>query len=381
MYIFRLFFILFLLFLFGCVDNNYIFNKLNSKFYLRKIWDINIDRDIIKYNINYSISFNKNEIFIYNHYGIVKAISLKDGKQIWSSNLLNIDHNFRDDGILLLSNICVDVKNIYIGSENAKLYSINVHNGSINWSVDTVGEVISKPFLFHNLILVHTVNGMLQAFDKYNGSIKWNVFLGYTNLGIKGESEPTIFNNLIVIGSDNGFINVISPYDGKIIWKKFISYTFLKYINNHIDIDFTPLIYDGVIYVISCNGDLLAVDFLSGDILYKYNISFIKSFFIYNKHIYMFDSSNYLISLNISSYYIEWKKKISSKCNLTIPILYNNSIIIGDSLGYVYLININDGIIYLKYKINFLGISNIFYKKNKLFILDNDGNLFFFQKK
>ncbi|WDI78837.1 PQQ-binding-like beta-propeller repeat protein [Candidatus Purcelliella pentastirinorum] len=375
MNVFRLYFLILLIFFLGCTDNDYI--HFMNKPYLKKVWQINIGKYNNEY-YNYSFSFNKDIIFIYNYSGIIKAISLKDGKQKWFVNLSCKYKKFRNDGIFLLGNICVDIKNIYFGTENAKLYSINFSNGVIDWCVDAAGEILSKPFLFNDLVLVHTVNGVLQAFNKNNGEIKWSIFLGYSNFGVRGESEPVMFNNLIIIGSDNGFINVISPYDGKLIWKKFISYPYKDNFNNMIDVDYTPIIYHGVIYSLSSNGCFLAIDFISGDILYKYDNKFIKNIFIYNNCIYLLDNMNYLISLNIDNYYIKSQRMLPFKYDSISSILYKNYIIIGDNLGYLYLIDINNFSVFFRSKISNFGLNIIFYKNNKLFILDNNGYLFFY---
>ncbi|WDI78455.1 PQQ-binding-like beta-propeller repeat protein [Candidatus Purcelliella pentastirinorum] len=372
---FRLYFLILLIFFLGCTDNSYI--RFINKSCLKKTWQINVGKYSNEY-CNYSFSFNKDTVFIYDYSGIIKAISLKDGKQKWFLNLFDKYKKFRNDGIFLLGNICLDIKNIYFGTENAKLYSINFSNGIINWCVDAAGEILSKPFLFDDLILVRTVNGILQAFSKYSGEIKWSVFLGYSDFGLRGESELVMFNNLIVIGSDDGFINVISPYDGKLIWKKFISYPYKDDFSDFVDVDYTPVIYHGVIYAISSNGCFIAIDFISGDILYKYNDKFIKNIFIYNNCIYLLDNMNCLISLNINSYYIKSRRILPFKYESISPILYKNYIVIGDNLGYLYLIDINNFSVCLRNKISNFGLNIIFYKNNKLFILDNNGYLFFY---
>ncbi|WMY96037.1 MAG: outer membrane protein assembly factor BamB [Arsenophonus sp.] len=317
--------------------------------------------------------------------GIVKAINFNSGNMLWSIDLSDKIKFFTSDKTILLSSgLTVAGDQIYIGVETGQLIALNKFNGKVVWITDVSGEAISQPVVSNGLVLTHTSNGVLQALDVQNGKIKWSIHLdNYSTLSIRGKSAPSIFYGVAIVGSNNGRITAITLSQGEILWQ--------KYINNidgahkiaplH-DINMTPVIDVnlGFIFAIAYNGNLVAINLHSSQIIWSINLGSIHDITVDNKTIYLVDQNDAVFAVRKSDGVILWIQNSLLYRNLTAPSIYNNFLVMGDEEGYLYWLNINDGQLIAQNKLNASGLLiRPIVVNNKLLIQAKDGTLYLLQ--
>ncbi|WMY95374.1 MAG: outer membrane protein assembly factor BamB [Arsenophonus sp.] len=317
--------------------------------------------------------------------GIVKAINFSSGNILWSIDLLDQIKLFKSDKpILLSSGLTVAEDQLYMGAETGQLIALNKFNGKVAWITDVAGEAISQPVVSDGLVLTHTSNGVLQALDVKNGKIKWSIHLdNYSTLSIRGKSAPSIFYGIAIVGSNNGRITAITLSQGEILWQ--------KYINNvdgahkiaplH-DVNMTPVIdVDlGFIFAIAYNGNLVAINLHSSQIIWSLNLGSIHDITIDNKTIYLVDQNDSVFAVRKNDGVILWVQNALLYRNLTAPSIYNNFLVMGDEEGYLYWLNINNGQFIGQNKLNASGLlSRPIVVNDKLLIQAKDGTLYLLQ--
>jgi len=333
-------------------------NKIEKKLKPIILWNSYIGEGIGKY---YSYLHPANIgmlIFAADRYGVVKAINSLNGKKIWIQDLsISTGIMYKNNSALLSGGITASNKKLYIGSERAKVYALNIKDGNILWKSNVAGEVLSTPVIVssYGLCLVHTSNGILQALNTYDGKIKWIVNLDIKNITIRGESTPTIIFGTTIIGGDNGIISSILLKNGQIIWQQHISYpsgiTEITRIN---DIHSTPVIVNGIVYAIAYNGNIAAMDLRSGQIMWSQEIGSITNLLVKENSLYIIDQNDFLIAINTYDGMPLWCKKYLHS-NITSIVLYKGYIITGDLQGYLHWINPYNGILVNKLKLNSSG--------------------------
>ncbi|MBF0100187.1 MAG: PQQ-like beta-propeller repeat protein [Desulfobacterales bacterium] len=62
-----------------------------------------------------------------------------------------------------------DEGNLYFGSVDKKIYSINSENGTLNWSYSTGGRITGSPVIKNNMLIVGSTDGKIYAFSVGKG--------------------------------------------------------------------------------------------------------------------------------------------------------------------------------------------------------------------
>jgi len=125
---------------------------------------------------------------------------------------------------------------VFIGS-SSKFYALQAQTGSEIWSIPVDGPAHSSPTVKNDVVFFGDFSGKFYAVDVKNGTIKWTFFAkGERHFGAKGlhgmqpkdqymvddwdfyNSSPTIFKNNIYFGSGNGNVYALDLISGEEIW-------------------------------------------------------------------------------------------------------------------------------------------------------------------
>ena len=320
--------------------------NVNTKGTLRCI---NIETNEIKFEVNLSIDSEKNydvirggiayfddQIILADGYGQVKVISSSDGSIIWEKNI----------ELPILSAPIVYRGYIYFITLNNKIYALNLMDGEIKWSFQTVFDdkkslFSGVPAAIENVIIAPFSNGEIIAFIYDTGNIIWS------------ESVAKISS--------------LSNFDIK-------------------DIAANPIISDGKAYTLSNNGRLIATNIINGSLAWSLEISGANSPIISNAQLYVIDNEARLICVNKVSGKIYWitqleknkkGKKAGKNNNWKGPYLINGILYALSSHGEIVSVSPLSGEFFSSKNINISGISiNPVVVSKNIFIMDNKSNVY-----
>jgi outer membrane protein assembly factor BamB len=309
---------------------------------------------------------------------VVKALSIDDGREIWSVNLAEKDGWFSTRAALLSGGVTVSGGKVYIGTEQAQVYALNASDGSVAWKTSVVGEALSRPVVSDGLVLIHTSNGQLQALNEADGAVKWTVNLDMPSLSLRGESAPTTAFGAAIVGGDNGRVSAVLMQQGQLIWQQRISQANgPTEIDRLSDVDTTPVVVNGVVYALAYNGNMTALDLRSGQIMWKRDLGSVSDFVIDGNRIYIIDQNDRVLALSTDGGVTLWTQSDLLHRNLTSPALYNGYIVTGDSEGYLHWINVEDGRFVAQQKVDSSGfLTEPVVAGGKLLIQAKDGTLY-----
>jgi outer membrane protein assembly factor BamB len=107
--------------------------------------------------------------------GLVRALNRADGKQVWQVDLrsqLNKDTGwfaFGGEDLRISGGLTSSAKHVLLGTERGLVMALNVADGSIAWSANVRGEVLSDPAVGEGKVVVKTAAGDLIAFNEDSG--------------------------------------------------------------------------------------------------------------------------------------------------------------------------------------------------------------------
>ena len=244
------------------------------------------------------IAYFDNNIALVDAYGQVKLFDVLEKKEIWSSPM-----NYP-----ILSPPLIYRGYIYFISADNRIICVDIDDGKINWSFQTISEskknlFTSSPVAFENTIIAPFSNGELVAFLYDSGQPIWSENLAK--------------------------ISMVSNFDIK-------------------DISASPVISDNIIYSLSSNGKLIAVNALNGNRKWAIDLSGYRTPIVSGNQIYVINEDGKLICLDIDSSEIFWitdlfkyrKGKKAENLNLWLgPYLINNLIYSISYFGEVKIVS------------------------------------------
>jgi outer membrane protein assembly factor BamB len=226
-----------------------------------------------------------------------------------------------------------------------EIKAISIIDGKIIWSKTIFSIPISTPVADENFVYFITNDNKTYCLDTNTGAILWTSSAGIKPTTIFGSATPVIYKSEVIVGYSSGEIYALNKKNGDAKWAKNLNVSKAVssdfYLN---DIDATPVIKNDVIYAVSNAGLLAAVDANSGNYIWKKEVSSIADFWIAGAFIYLIDNENNLFAINKN----DGKTKYSSSLTTTRSLPYNNVIMVGGKL----LISGNSGSILVANPLN-----------------------------
>ena len=293
-------------------------NKVVAKFNFYKKRFKRIEKKI-------NLIVEKDIIFVSDNLGYIYSYDYINQKIVWAKNYK----------VPFSSNLKIFKNNIIASDQNNHLYIINKKNGDLIKLIPTEETVIKNQFINSlsvdnrgNLFFLNSF-GSLYSIDINTLNINWfynfnkSFDLSPSNLFI---GNQIINNDKYVIMSSNNDTFIIEVNTGSII-KKFNFSSLIR-----------PIIINNVVFFITNNNFLIAINLETKNILYSLNITEIKNLKIKNftnnivKNIMILDSSIFVFLKNskvlIFDIYGEFKKIIKLQSNMqSYPISIDGSIL------------------------------------------------------
>lgn len=141
---------------------------------------------------------------------------------------------------------------IYIGTDAGTVHALTLEDGKEVWSYKTPEEdpVRSSPTITGGLVIFGDSGGFLHALDAQTGKEKWK----FETMGeIISGAQP--IGDRVVFGSYDGVIYALNRNDGSLAWKY----------ETEGRVHGTPGYYDGMIYAVGCDEHLYQLDAKTGE--------------------------------------------------------------------------------------------------------------------
>ncbi len=311
------------------------------------VFSINENRVVTKFNFykkrfkrikkNINLIVEKNIIFAADNLGYIYSYDYITQKIIWAKNYK----------VPFSSNLKIFKNNLIVSDHNNHLYIINKKNGDLIKLIPTEEIVIKNQFINSlsvdskgNLFFLNSF-GSLYSIDINTLNINWfynfnkSFDLSPSNLFI---GSQIINNDKYVIVSSNTNTFIIEINTGSIV-KKFNFSSLLR-----------PIIINNVVFFITNNNFLIAINLKTKNILYSLDITEIKNLKIKNfkndiiKNIMILDNSIFVFLKNskVLSFdiYGKFKKIIKLQKNMqTYPISIDSSILYLDKKNKLIVLN------------------------------------------
>lgn len=242
---------------------------------------------------------------------------------------------------------------LYVGTSQGEVIALSPENGELRWRKTLSSEVLATPRADNGIVVVRTVDGKLYGLNAADGSERWIYSRDVPLLTLRGTSAPVISDGIVIMGSDSGKLAALTLQDGTVLWETTVAVpqgrTELERI---IDIDAELVVVKDVVYVVSYQGRLAAVQINSGRIHWARDMSSYAGMDVDAYRVYLTDAEGYVWALNRFNGATIWRNDNLLRRSLTQPVLQKGYLVVADYNGYVHWLSREDGHIAARKRIN-----------------------------
>jgi outer membrane protein assembly factor BamB len=265
---------------------------------------------------------------------------------------------------------------VFVGSNDANLYAIDLKSGTKKWSYRTDDNVEAGPCVVDGMAVIGSLDTHVYALDAETGSLKWNYKTdGQIMAGVNWTQMADGQRTAVLVGSYDSKLYCLNLSDGKCIW----TYETDNYINGSCAISENKAIFggcDGMVHAVSLSdgsevaaieagsyiaasagifgtqayigsyeGVFLCVDITTKEILWKYEYGdapFFSSPAVDKDFVVFGSRDNKLRCLRRGSGEEVWAFKTGGVVDSS-PVICGDKVVFGSEDGRLYFVRLSDG--------------------------------------
>ncbi len=309
-------------------------SKFKPTLELEQVWQRTVSAGSNNGRIRLHPAFAGTLVFAASPDGRISAYNAADGNQAWQvdSDLEISGGPGAGEGLVV------------VGTENGEVLALNTRDGSEVWRKQVSSEILSVPVADQNIVVVRTGDGKLYGLSVQDGSRLWVYDRAVPALSLRGNSTPVISGDWVIAGFDSGRLVSVELKDGQLVWESRIAIpSGRSELERLVDIDADPVVHNGMIYVVTYQGRIAAVDMHSGELVWRRDMSSHTGLGVTDSNVFVTDDDGRIWALDRDNSASVWRQDKLERRKATPPVNYIGYVVVGDFQGYVHFMGSDDG--------------------------------------
>jgi outer membrane protein assembly factor BamB len=241
--------------------------------------------------------------------------------------------------------------------------------------------VLTPPVLTDHHIIVRGVDGSITALTTNTGDQAWTFKRDVPALSLRGTSQPIISFGRIYTGLDNGRLVVLDAKDGRTLFDVAVTVpTGRTELERIVDIDGQAVLRDGVLYMASYQGRVVAIDVRRGQLSWARKMSIVSGVELSGSYLFTSDERDHIWALDKNNGATIWKQEKLQAREITLPVAMQEALVVADDQGYLHWLSQYDGHFMARILVDDSGIIvPPVVQGDRVYIQDRDGTVSAFQ--
>ncbi len=299
-----------------------------------RAWRVNVGASTSNRHIKLIPAIGREGIFAADPEGRVTAYEGASGDRLWTTNAefeITGGPGAGEDLVL-------------VGGSDGQVLALADTDGTVRWRARVSSEVLAAPKISKGIVVVRSVDGKLHGLNAKNGKRLWIYDRSVPTLTLRGTSAPIISNDYVINGFDSGRLVAIALDTGRTEWETRLTVPRGRSeLERLVDIDSEPMIWGDVVYAVTYQGRVAALDMYTGDVLWRRDMSSHAGMGVDEANLYVTDDKGHIWALDRSSSASVWKQSKLARRGVTAPISVGRYVVVGDVEGYVHWLRQDDG--------------------------------------
>lgn len=293
-------------------------------------------------------AYDNGFVYAADRYGLLVAYELKTGKRAWQRDLGSkkrwFAHHPRGESARLSAGPVIVDDRLYLASENGFVYALDKTTGDTIWLAEVQGEVMTAPTVAEGFIVLHLSNGQIVALKETDGSQQWTFEEDTSLLSLRSASRPVITSGGVVVGTATGKLLVLLLENGRLAWEERIAAPKgSSDLERMTDVDGSPLIVGDTVYISAYNGETVALELRTGDVLWKRDHASMRGPNFIRNRLMLVSQESHIIAMDRFSGTELWRNSDLYFRSVTDVVEHDGYLAVADRFGYVHWLNSQTG--------------------------------------
>ncbi|MDM8546436.1 outer membrane protein assembly factor BamB [Candidatus Venteria ishoeyi] len=335
------------------------------------LWTRNTSVNLKGSSLNLSPRLSESQLITASPKGKIQAQSLQTGQNIWKHNLKQPISGGPGVGHGL----------VVVATSEGEVFARELSDGAERWHSSVSSEVLSTPAVAENIVIVRSIDGRVTGLSTQTGKRLWVYERNVPALSLRGAGDPLLDGHTVYIGFANGRLSALDISTGKPLWETRLAQPRGRSeLERMVDVDGELTLYAGTLYASAYQGRTVAIDPLSGEILWDKESSAYAGLSADDNAVYFSDERSHVYALERYTGSSLWKQDKLDARKITAPVSIGDTIVVGDFEGYLHWLRKEDGQFVARMLTDKSGIRiRPLVVDDKLLILTNNGELHFVQ--
>ncbi len=284
-------------------------------------------------------------IFTLDTEAYLSAFDIQNGKRLWHKDMKEKD----EDDAVIGGGIAFAEGYLFITNGFNEILAVNPNDGIIVWRKKIPGPARAAPTVMNGRIFVTTLDSRILALDSRDGTALWEYQGIQETAGLVGAASPAANNDIVVAGFSSGEVSALRVANGSVAWSDSLSNVRnFGGLSSIADIKASPVIDKGIVFAVSFNGRLIAIDERTGTRIWQREIGGTQIPWLAGNHLFVLSNENQVVALGRDTGAIRWvtelpRYKDEEPILFTGPILAGGRLILAGTDGRVFEINPENG--------------------------------------
>lgn len=307
----------------------------------------------------------------------MSAYNAESGKRLWRTDISAEE----EDDRVITGGIAAGTGAIYATNGYNEVLAIGPNDGKILWRKTIPAVSRAAPTVFEGRVFVATLDSRLLALSAADGNVLWEYNGVADDAALVGAASPAANQDIVVPVFSSGEVTALRIENGSVAWSdNLASVRGLGGLSTISDIRALPVIDKGIVYAISFNGRLVAIDKRTGTRIWQREISGSQTPWMAGNHMFVLSTDNQLIALGRDSGAIRWVTNLprfddDNPIVFVGPVLAGGRLILAGTGGRVIEVSPETGDILREWDAGATISVPPIVAAGQLFILANDGKL------
>lgn len=299
--------------------------------------------------------------------GDIKAFDRVSGSKLWSADI----------DTPILGGVGVGGGLALVASEDGRVWALDEETGKVLWQRQLGRQILSAPQSDGNIVVASTFSGDVVGLDAKSGEVKWEYAGRSPVLSLRVSSTPLIVDTAVLVGLGNGKVVALELATGRALWEVRVGVSQgSSEIERQVDIAGDLLADDDVVYAVSYQGRLTAIELRSGRKMWENNASSYVGLSEGFSNVYVVGATGSITAFTKNSRGVRWEQTALARRQLTGTAVINNFVAVGDFEGYLHLLSQVDGHFVARTRVDSAGLRVApQVVDNILYIYSNNGDL------
>ncbi len=242
--------------------------------------------------------------------GVVSAFDVKSGERLWQFDTTPPD---RDENAIG-GGVGIDGDTVYATTGFGEILALNATDGNVRWRKLFANPLRAAPTINSDRVYVVSIDNQLQTLDARTGAALWHHNGIAESATLMGASNPAVVDDNIVVAYSSGEIFNLRAENGRSSWSYGLTMpTQVGALPAIADIRGLPIIDKGRVYAISHSGRMASIDLRTGDRVWENDIGGINTPAISGDTIFVLSNDGQLIAVTRDSGQVLWVQELQQR--------------------------------------------------------------------